>query len=258
MRISTRLPLLGFAFCVCLMASSVLVTVFRVSPADSQTFMPYWDPDTVQVLESERQVVLTLRKSGPGHVHYQTEDRTARAPDDYGAVSGDEIFTTGGSESKTIRIPIVDDNLDEASEAFSVLAHEGDRRGGGWTGHVGTVWILDDDRPNKSSGSSSSSGQSNPQAAGPQTGSLTRPALPPATIPSSSESTVAGTQSGVANPSDPNQAGAADPREEATPIAAKTVQKDKFLPMASLGVLLLVIIAAAGFALKRRLRHKAT
>lgn len=131
--------------------------------AGAQTYIPSWSPETVEVAESSGTIELTITKGGPGHVRYRTEDGScetrsgptfteperyqcrppAQAPNDYGAVSGDLIFAEGGS--KTIRVPIVDDNVDETSEAFTVYAHEGDETAGGWTGTNGTVWIVDDD-----------------------------------------------------------------------------------------------------------------
>ena len=177
-----------------LLGSSVLMSILLVAPADAQTYIPYWDPDTVTVLESDREVVLTLKKHGPGHVRYQTENGRcaqhvasptstncrppeARAPDDYGAVSGDLIFTEAGS--KTITIAIVDDDLDEGSEAFSVYAHEGDRASVG-TGSIGTVWIIDDD-------SSSSSGSSSPAQSSSKAGTGSQAGTGGATPPSQTE-----------------------------------------------------------------------
>ena len=95
------------------------------------------------MLESDGEVVLTLSQDpgGSGRLRYSTADGTcvpppragdafegfrehppcepeARAPADYTAVDG--VFD--GPGSKTIRIPIVDDDLSEGTEAFTVYA----------------------------------------------------------------------------------------------------------------------------------------
>lgn len=188
-----------------------------------------------------------------GAIDYETSDLTALSGQDYQRTSGTLTFT--GHGGNVIRVPIIDDGLAEGEERFEVRLTDFKgsfvRRG-----RERAIVRLLDEAPQPPSNVSVTPGRSNQYIAGPQAGSPTRPRRP-ATTPSS-ESSVAGTQSGVANPSDPNQAGEADTREEAMPIAAKTVQKDNFLPMASLGALLLLVIAAAGFALKRRLGHKTT
>jgi hypothetical protein len=141
---------------------AVLCSVVGVSPASAQTYVPHWSPEVVEVDESSGIVVMTLRKHGPGPVRWRTEDGScvgydnmvqppsrqcaapARAPDDYGAVSGEVIFTEAGT--RTITIPIVDDGLDEGwAEAFTVIATEVDERAGGAVGSRGTVRIIDDD-----------------------------------------------------------------------------------------------------------------
>lgn len=106
---------------------AVFCAAVGISPASAQTFVPWWSPEAVDVAESSGTVVLTLAKGGPGQVRYRTEDgacehtnpspspRTcgapyARAPRDYGTVSGEVLFTEAGS--KQITIPIVHDSQD--------------------------------------------------------------------------------------------------------------------------------------------------
>ena len=142
---------------------AVLCSVVGVSPASAQTYVPSWYPDVVEVAESSGTVVLTLLKGGPGQVRYRTEDggcrstnfggpspptncgSDAHASEDYGAVSGQVVFT--GAGSKQITVPIVDDRLDERpSEAFTVIATEVDERGGWVAGtNNATVRIIDDE-----------------------------------------------------------------------------------------------------------------
>lgn len=113
-------------------------------PAEAQVSSPpTWTPKEARVLESDGEVVLTLSQDpgGSGRLRYSTADGTcvpppragdafegfrehppcepeARAPADYTAVDG--VFD--GPGSKTIRIPIVDDDLSEGTEAFTVYA----------------------------------------------------------------------------------------------------------------------------------------
>lgn len=105
---------------------------------------PTWGPDA-EVLESAREVVLTLEFGGTGNVKYRTTTGgIAQAPEDYTAVSGEVMFTAPGS--RTIRIPIVDDDLAEGSEDFSVHAVE-DPNPDPWPYAGDTMWvtIIDDD-----------------------------------------------------------------------------------------------------------------
>ena len=115
-------------------------------PAEAQVSSPpTWTPKEARVLESDGEVVLTLSQhpGGSGRLRYSTADGTcvpparpgdvnesfrkqppcepeARAPGDYTAVDG--VFDGPWSGSKTIRIPIVDDDLSEGTEAFTVYA----------------------------------------------------------------------------------------------------------------------------------------
>lgn len=234
----------------------------------------------LRVLESAGEVVMKFTTEEPGRTEYSTKDGDcsgyptaedpanetpvstdecgrpyARAGEDYGAVRGKWTFTEAGS--RTIRIPIIDDDLDEIDgEAFTIEA-----------GHWGDMWpapgvsnafiyIVDDD-PKQTPGSSTSAGGPNRQIAGPQTGSPTRPAPPPVRS-SSSEPTDFGNQSGAGNPGDPNLEVEKSAGDQAEMIAADTEREDNFIPMASLRALLFVMIAAASFALRKKFVRKKT
>ena len=126
-------------------AGMVLILLFLVAPpARGQTGAVVcergecfsWSPRSAQPVESAGEVVLTFTAYDPGRTVYYTSDGDcshgypldppcgrpqARASEDYGAVKGEWIFTEAGS--RTIRIPIFDDDLDEADyETFSVRA----------------------------------------------------------------------------------------------------------------------------------------
>lgn len=116
-------------------------------------YPPSWTPDAYYVDESAGEVVLTLHFPIPGRIMYRTVDREAQAPEDYTAVSGEVVFTS--DSSRTIRIPIVADDLDEPgySESFIVEAWE-EQPPETCSGHPclrdpggasATVFIVDDD-----------------------------------------------------------------------------------------------------------------
>src|SRR5687768_4179492 len=94
-----------------------------------------WSPRSVEVVESAGEIVLTYTSYEPGRVVYYTSDGDcsrypldpsdcgrpqARAGEDYVAVRGEWIFTE--ADSRTIRIPLIDDGLAELEEAFTVNA----------------------------------------------------------------------------------------------------------------------------------------
>jgi len=261
MRSSTRHSLLGAVFGLCIAATLVFVSVLLVEPADAQTYMLWWEPNYVEVLESDREVLLTLRKNGPGHAHYQTEDGSctgdgrlvsnctpsAQAPDDYQAVSGDEVFS--GDSSKTIRIPIVDDNLDEGSEVFSVFAYGEDRNA------MAVVRILDHPKPSPEG--SSSPGGSSQQTSGSQAGSPARQPSQPSAVPDSPGSTDGSNQSAEVNSDDPTP-GEPGPegKVERFAQAAGNDTGSSFLTLATLRTLLIVTIAAVAFGLKKWLGRR--
>ena len=175
----------------------------------------------------------------------------AQAGEDYGAVRGKWTFTEAGS--RTVRIPIIDDDLDETDgEAFTIEAgHWGDM----WPApgrYNASIYIVDDD-PKQTPDTSTSPGGSNRRVAGPQTGSPTRP---PAATSSSSEPPDFGNQSGAVNPGDPNLEVEKSAGDQPEMIAADTAPEDNFILIASLGAMLFVMIAAASSALRKKFVRK--
>lgn len=125
-------------------AGAVALLGWGIPPAGAQLGNPGWGGD-VDVDEAAGEVVLTLEFGGTGNVKYRTIDETARAPEDYTAVSGEVVFTHPGS--RKIRIPIADDTLAEGGyETFAVHAVE-EPNPDPWpyAGDTVTVRIIDDD-----------------------------------------------------------------------------------------------------------------
>jgi len=88
-------------------------------------------------------VTLTPAASGTVTVKYATADGTARAGTDYSAVSGTLTFTAGQT-SKTVSIPVADDNIVEANRAFTFTLSA--PTGGATLGHASaTMTIRNDD-----------------------------------------------------------------------------------------------------------------
>lgn len=135
----------------------VLVSVLVTPPARGQTHRTGWRnqdgtmspngvPKPVRVVESAGEVEVRFTSKDPGRIEYYTrngdcggypsaEDPAnqsalspdecgrpfARASEDYVAVRGEWTFTEPGS--RTVRIPIIDDDLDETDgEAFQIWA----------------------------------------------------------------------------------------------------------------------------------------
>lgn len=140
---------------VVVVGAVLLCSLVWISPASAQTYYPYFTQDSVRVDESIGTVVVTVRMKGPGRVEYRTEDGSctrramsptttcgapyARAPGDYGAVSGEVVFNEADGGSRQITVPIVDDRQDEGLEKFMVVATDGAQRG------AVEVSIVDDD-----------------------------------------------------------------------------------------------------------------
>ena len=157
----------------------VMLLILAGARAEAQVASwPTWTPEAPRPLESDGEVVLTLSidSSAFARVRYSTFDGTcappegsaadlnqarsgpppcepeARAPADYTAVDGEVTFTSAGS--KTIRIPIVDDELAEGTEAFTVFAWQ---EPNGYSpypydGRSVIVRIIDDDGTNATGG----------------------------------------------------------------------------------------------------------
>ena len=101
------------------------LTILWIPPAVAQVGGPRWAPHNTVIVESGREVVLTLSVSWderPGRIRYETVNDSARAPGDYTAVAGEAVFTEAGYHE--IRIPVFDDDLSEGEETFEVRAWE--------------------------------------------------------------------------------------------------------------------------------------
>ncbi len=260
---SRRLAVSGWraaVWAVVIVVAPTLVT----PPAAAQMGGPWWTTKSLEVRESDGEVVLTLKftnGSRPGRVRYQTFDGTARAPEDYTALNGEVIFN--GSEAMTIRIPVVDDDLAEGSEDFTVRAWEEPPPADPWPPgpNTATVRIIEDDQKRTPAGSSSPAG-STQQTTGSQGGLPARTESPLLAAPASSGSTGAGNQLISANPDDTTGGpGEANSGKEVRPSVDKAVGKSSrfsSVPLAGLGALVIVLIAAAGFAVKKKLSRRLT
>ena len=81
-------------------------------------------------------------------VNYMTVDGSAKAGADYQHVKGQFTFNSG-QYNRTVEVPIIDDNLDEQEETFTLLLHVSDNAVLD-TPEV-TLTILDDDNKDYSS-----------------------------------------------------------------------------------------------------------
>lgn len=150
-----------------------------------------WSPRSAQVVESAGEIVLTYTSYEPGRVVYYTSDGDcsrypldpsdcgrpqARAGEDYVAVRGEWIFTEAGS--RTIRIPVIDDDLAEPEEAFTVNASQYDDVAEQTVWDNATIRIGDDD---PGSGSDAPPATVTPAGDRPS-GSSTVDAPPPAPV----------------------------------------------------------------------------
>ncbi|HUP84626.1 MAG TPA: hypothetical protein VM143_03060 [Acidimicrobiales bacterium] len=147
-----------------LAATLALALAPAPSPAHAQSSENGWQTSYPVAAESDLQVVLTFAKDDAGRIVYWTTDgacsggmpwvtnvtptttceQPASAPEDYGSVRGEIIFTGPGSRS--ITIPIVDDDRAEpANEYFLVRASEGDDVAEQTVWYVAKVRVVDDD-----------------------------------------------------------------------------------------------------------------
>lgn len=80
---------------------------------------------TYSIGEQGGALVVQVRRVGGGSgavsVQYRTEDASATAPADYGAVSGTFTWADGDVADKSFSVPIVDDALAESGESFSLV-----------------------------------------------------------------------------------------------------------------------------------------
>ena len=132
-----------------------------VSPANAtlgsgESVVTILDDDTVPVIsiddvsagESEAGAVFTVRLSSPTSLEvglrYATEDETATAEEDYKTTSGTLSFEAG-ELAKQIRVPLIDDDVDEENETFLVRLSALENAEIGDV--VGRGTITDDDEP---------------------------------------------------------------------------------------------------------------
>ena len=111
-------------------------------------FEPTMTIDDVSVAENDGAAVatFTVKLSGPSAdtvtVDYATADGTAVAPDDYAAV-GDVLTFLPGDTEETIDVPLVNDELSEGNETFTVLLTNVSKAVFGKD--MGEATIIDDD-----------------------------------------------------------------------------------------------------------------
>lgn len=91
-------------------------------------------------------VTRTGNISGALTVHYTTSNGTATASADYSAISGSLTFADGET-SKTIVVPILDDNIDEPNETLSLTLSDFNAAAGASASLSTTVLTITDDDP---------------------------------------------------------------------------------------------------------------
>ena len=108
---------------------------------------PVLSANNVTVDEFDGPATITVTTSGASSmlisVDYTTSNGTATAPDDYQGTSGTLIWLAGDSDSKTITVPIVDDNIDESNETIDIEFSNVTNASMPTT--LRTITILDDD-----------------------------------------------------------------------------------------------------------------
>jgi uncharacterized delta-60 repeat protein/uncharacterized repeat protein (TIGR01451 family) len=114
---------------------------------DNDTGFSFTEP-VLEVLENSVNAVITVVRTNPftgtASVAYSTQDETALAGADYQAVTGTLVFTNGESV-KTIMVPIVDDQLAEGDESFTVSLSNPSPGSNLLDPSVQTVIIVDND-----------------------------------------------------------------------------------------------------------------
>jgi hypothetical protein len=195
-------------------AIPILLLALLIAPAGAQNGSAWLDPKSSEPLESAGEVVLTVSLWRAGRVAYRTYDGAcavtyspagtppdvtcgasarARAPKDYTATSGELVFTEVEG-SKTIKIPIVDDELAEGNEAFTLAAWE-EANADPWIdrGDSVIVHITDDDETDSAgefagAATRTPTSEARPQSSGSATGASV--ASGPATAATSPSSTL--------------------------------------------------------------------
>ena len=147
--------------------ADVKLELHEVEYEDPQVVKVQFDPIEYSVKENCGSVFMTITRTGGDptntvFVDFRTEDGTAKAGEDYEKTEGSICFRPGES-TKTISVVIIDDDIFEEDEHFSVhlgnvrvAGADGDlvrnvyRGPGGKIGKAGgiaTIIILDDDYP---------------------------------------------------------------------------------------------------------------
>jgi hypothetical protein len=89
---------------------------------DSVTNVFHFEASSYNVSESARTVDVTITRSqtlGLAQVHYASADGSAKAGDDY-SQAADDITFDGGVASKTVKLKLKSDAIDEGTETFNV------------------------------------------------------------------------------------------------------------------------------------------
>ena len=115
--------------------------------------LPELDVDDVTVTEGEDATADFVVTLTPAHlstvtVDYETEDDTARAPDDYTATSGTLTFAPGETEM-TVSVPIIDDAVEDGGETFTLRLSNLDRANFASGGSRAIATINNDDNGNQ-------------------------------------------------------------------------------------------------------------
>ena len=114
------------------------------------------EPASVAANESVGEVVFTVQRQddwpGVATVDYRTVDASAKAGDDYTAVSGTLTFAAGGP-SQQIRVPILNDGIRESEESFT-LRLSNPTGGTGLGAQANAVVVIQDNDPSVRFGSS--------------------------------------------------------------------------------------------------------
>lgn len=182
-----------------------------------------------------------------GAIDYETFDLTAVAGQDYQRTSGTLTFT--GHGGNVIRVPITHDQLHEGEELFEVRLTNFRGSFVNRGRESANVRILEE-----SPGTSAPSDRSSQQTTGSQTGSSARPPSQPSAGSVSSSSADASNQSSEANANDAILV--VEPRAGEETDGKSGRHENRPSSLSSLGTLLL-LIAAAGIALKKRHGGKA-
>lgn len=137
---------------------TVRTATISITDNDTVTGTPgtvQFSPASYSVAENGGSVTVNVTRSGGSSgaatVAYSTVNGTATAGSDYTSTSGTLSWAAGETATRTIRIPIVNDSVAEATEAFSVRLSAATGASIGSTS-AATVTITDDDSGASSGG----------------------------------------------------------------------------------------------------------